>query len=93
MPGGERAHRPVGALVLLVELHPEVLLEQRGEPDRRNAEELGGDTSVEQARDAPAVVLPQEAQIVVGVVKDDLDLQDPRGARRAAGADPPAADR
>ena len=30
----ERAHRPVGALVLLVELHAEVALEQRGEPER-----------------------------------------------------------
>ena len=46
-PLRERAQRPVGALVLLVELHAEVALEQRRESEGLDAEELRGDARVE----------------------------------------------
>ena len=70
----ERSHRPVGALMLLVELHAEEPLEQRGQTERANAEQLCGDARVEDVRDSPAVVLMEQPQIVVGVVKDDFDV-------------------
>jgi hypothetical protein len=70
---GERAHRPVGALVALVELHAELLVEQRGEPERALAQQLRGDARVEQAAHLPAVILAQEPQVVVGVVEHRLD--------------------
>ena len=72
-PLRQRPHRPVGALVLLVELHAEVPLEQRGEAERAEAEQLRCDARVEDVADVPAVVLLEQTQIVVGVVKDDLD--------------------
>ena len=40
--------RPVGALVLLVQLHAEVALQQRGEPESLDAEQLRGDARVEE---------------------------------------------
>jgi hypothetical protein len=86
MSGVSGPHRPVGALVALVELHAELLLEQRGEAEGALAEELRGDARVEQAAHLPAVVLAQEAQVVVGVVEDHLDrrvLDQP--AERASG--------
>src|SRR5690606_16824369 len=65
--------RPVGALVLLVELHAEVLLQQTRQPDLRLTENLRGKLRVEEMRDAYAVVAGEKAQIVIGVVQDDLD--------------------
>jgi hypothetical protein len=73
--GRERTHRPVGALMLLLELEPEEALEQRGEPEGADPGELRGDARVEDVPDVPAIVLREEAQVVVGVVKDDLDLR------------------
>ncbi len=72
-PLRQRPHRPVGALVLLVELHAEVPLEQRGEAERAEAQKLRRDARVEDVADVPLVVLLEQTQIVVGVVKDDLD--------------------
>jgi hypothetical protein len=71
---GQRSHRPVRALVLLVQADAEEALEEGGEPERLDSEELGGDTGVEDVRDAPAVVLMQEPQVVVGVMEDHLDV-------------------
>ena len=70
----QRTHRPVGALVLLVEPHAEEALEERGQPEGLDAEELGGDPGIEDVGDAPAVVLVEETQIIVGIVEDDLNL-------------------
>ena len=69
----ERAGGPVGALVLLVEGHAEVLLEQCREADPRLVEKLGGDPGVEEPRGANAVLPLEEAQVIVGVVEDDFD--------------------
>ena len=77
----ERAHGPVGALMLLVELHAEEPLEERGKTERANPEQLGCHPRVEDVRRVPAVVLMQEPQIVIGVVQHDLDL--PRFEQRA----------
>src|SRR5205085_1265468 len=71
----QRRARPVGLLVLLGELHAHVLFEQRGEPDRWLARELGGDTGVEQPARPEAVVAVQDPQVVVGIVEDLLDLR------------------
>ena len=68
----QRPHGPVGALMLLVELHPEVPLEQRRETEGANAEELRRDARVEDVPGVPAIVLMQQSEVVVGVVKDDL---------------------
>src|SRR5205807_4807893 len=54
----------VGLLVLLGEPHAHVLFEQRGEPDRWLARELGGDTGVEQPARPEAVVAVQDPQVV-----------------------------
>ena len=69
----ERSHAPVGALMLLVQLQPEELLEQCGEPKCADAEQLCCHAGVEEIRDAPAVVLVQEAQVVVRVVQHHFD--------------------
>jgi len=71
----ERTHGPIGALMLLVELHPEEVLEQRGEPEGADAEKLGGNPRVEDVPDMPAVILPDQPKIVVGVVKHDFDVR------------------
>jgi hypothetical protein len=76
------AHRPVGALVLLVELDAEVALEQRRQPEGLDAEQLRGHARVEDVATLPAVVLVQQPQVVVGVVEDDLDV----GSRQRAPA-------
>ena len=85
--GRQRAHAPVGALVLLVQLEPEVLLQQRRKAEGGEAEELRRDPRVEDVRHPPAVVLVQEAQVVVSVVKDDFDprvFHQPAQRRRRA---------
>src|SRR5438132_8480522 len=60
--GRQRPSRPVRFLMLLRELHPHVLLEQRGQPHRRLASELGGDARVEDPRRAEPVIPVQNAQ-------------------------------
>src|SRR5262252_942977 len=72
-PLGQGTHRPVGALVLLVQLHAEVALQQRGQAERPQTQKLRGDARVEDVPDLPLVVLLQKSQVVVGVVKNDLD--------------------
>jgi hypothetical protein len=58
--------------MLLIELHPEILLEQGGETEGANAEELRRHASVEDVPGMPPIVLMQQSEVVVGVVKDDL---------------------
>ncbi len=85
--GRERTHRPVGALMLLVELHAEVALEEGRQAEAPNPEDLRRHSRVEEVRRMPAVVLMQEPQVVVGIVKDDLDarrLEQPAERRRLA---------
>ena len=85
--GRERAHAPIGALMLLVQLHAEELFEQGSEPERANAQQLRGHARVEEMRDTPPVILVQQAQIVIGVVQHDLDgaiLEQGAKARRRA---------
>ena len=71
--GGQRAPRPVGLLVLFRELHPRVLLQERGQSHRRLAGELRRDARVEQGPRPEAVVPVEDAQVVVGIVEDLLD--------------------
>ena len=73
--GRQRSARPIGLLVLLRELHPHVLFEQRREPHGRLARELGGDTSVEQPVRPEAVVPVEDPEVVVGIVEYLLDLR------------------
>ncbi len=58
--------------MFLVELHAEELLEQRGEPERLDAQKLRGNSRVEDVVDVPPIILMQQPQVVVGVVKHDL---------------------
>ena len=53
----ERAHGPIRALMLFVELHREVLLEQCGEAEGTNAEKLSGDARIEDGAHLPSVIL------------------------------------
>src|SRR6185503_4106226 len=69
----ERPHGPVGALMLLVELETEVSLEKRGEPERLEPEQLRGDAGVENVPNVPTIILVQQSQIIIRVVKHDLD--------------------
>jgi len=82
--GRQRPPRPVGSLVLLVELHGEVLLEQCRQPYRGLTEELRRDARVEQPPRAHPVVAVQDPQVVVGVVEDHLDrgIGEDRAERR-----------
>jgi hypothetical protein len=57
------------ALMLLVELEPEVLFEQRREPEGADAEQLRRDARVEEIRHPPSVILMQQTQIVISVVQ------------------------
>jgi hypothetical protein len=59
--------------VLLVELESERPLEQRRQPEGANPQELRRDARVEQPARVPAIVLVQQAEVVVRVVKDLLD--------------------
>jgi len=71
----ERPHRPVGALVLLVQLHAEEPLQQRGQAERRVAQQLRRDPRVEDVAHLPAVVLLQQPQVVVGIVEHHFDIR------------------
>src|SRR6185503_11953739 len=70
--GREWPHGPVGALVLLVELHAEEALEQCGEAEGTNAEQLRREPCVEDVAELPTIILVQQTQIVIGIVKHDL---------------------
>src|SRR6185503_11360437 len=61
-------------LVLLVEFDARVLLEQRGESDRGLPGKLSGDTGIEQSHGVETVVAVEDAKVVVGVMKDFLDI-------------------
>ena len=52
----------------------DVLLEERGQPDRGLGGQLGCDPRVEQAPGPELVVAVQDSQIVIGVVEDFFDL-------------------
>jgi hypothetical protein len=69
----ERTRRPVSALELLVQLHPEVLFEQRREPDARLVEELRRHSRVEERTGAESILALEEAEVVIRIVEDDLD--------------------
>jgi hypothetical protein len=59
--------------MLLVELHAKVPLEERREPEGLESQQLRRDARVEDVRDAPAIILVEQSQVVVSVVKHDLD--------------------
>src|SRR5262245_5177377 len=73
-PLRQRSHGPIGALVLLVQLHSKKTLEQRGETERLEPEQLRRDTCVEDVTNVPAVILMEQTEIVIRVVKDDFDV-------------------
>ena len=56
-------------------------------------EELRRDAGVEDVSGVPAVVLVQQSEVVVGVVKHDLHRRILEQAAHAGAACPPAADR
>ena len=60
--------------MFLVELEAEILFQQRRETEGPNPQQLRGHPRVEQILHLPAIVLMQQAQIVVGVVQYDFDL-------------------
>ncbi len=68
----ERPLAPVRALERLGEPDAEVRLDERREPEPLPAEPARGDHRVEQARQAPAVLTLQAADVVVGAVQDRL---------------------
>ena len=68
----ERTHRPVGALMLLFELDAEESLEERGEAEGADAKELRREARVEDVTKLPIIILMQQPQVIVGIVKDDL---------------------
>ena len=59
--------------MLLLELDPEKALQQRSPAEGANAEQLRRHARVEDVADLPTVIALQEAKVVIGVVKDDLD--------------------
>src|SRR5688500_20342553 len=48
--------------------------EERREPERLDAEQLGGNPGIEDVGDSPAVILVKETEVVVGVMEYDLDV-------------------
>ena len=60
--------------MFFVELYSEKLIEQRREPERLEAEQLGCDSRIEDVSCVPAVILVQKTKIVVGIVEDDLHI-------------------
>src|SRR5688500_882813 len=72
---GERPQRPGGPLVLLVRLYVEELVEERSEAEGLDPQELCRNASVGDVVDVPAIILVQQPQVVVGVMKDHLDLR------------------
>ena len=66
----QRTHRPVGALVGLVQLQAEMAVEQRRQPEPLVAEELRADRGVDEVAHREAEVAVQDAQVVVAAVED-----------------------
>ena len=82
----QRPRRPVGALLVLRQAHVEVALGDRGEADRRVAEELRADHRVEQAVEAEAAVALQHVEVVLRGVEDRADVRRCEELGRAAPA-------
>src|SRR5579864_4397620 len=59
--------------MLFVETHVKVALEKRSQAEGTNSQQLGGYSRIENVGDAPAVVLVQQPQVVIGIVKYHLD--------------------
>ena len=70
---GKRAHAPVGTLVFFVELQAKKLLEECSQAKSANTKQLRCDPRVEKIGDAPAVILVQQPQVVIGVMQHNLD--------------------
>ena len=84
-PGlGERAGGPVGGGVLLGQGVAEHLLEQRGQPDAREAEEAAGELGVEQPGGREAD-LAQAGQVLGRRVQDPLGALERFGERSEVG--------
>ena len=60
---------PIGALILLVQRHAEVRVENGGEADLRPAERARGAHGVENVGELEAVVAPKADEVVFGGVK------------------------
>ena len=58
--------------MILVEVDAEILLEQRGEAEARDVEQLRGEHRVEHAERAEIAELAQQAQVVVAAVHDEV---------------------
>ncbi len=84
-PGRQGALRPIGLLMRFRQLHAGIFLEQGREADRGFAHQLRRDPRVEQVLGMEAVIAVENAQIVVGVVEDLLDLR--IGQQRTDGAE------
>ena len=67
---GDGALGPVGFLAGLVDGNAEVVLEQRGEPDARPAEQLGGEHGVEDALGPEAVEVVEQPQVEIRIEKE-----------------------
>ncbi len=63
---------PIGTLILFVQLHAEVGVENGGEADLRPAECARGAHRVEDVRKLEMVVAPEADEVVLGVVEDLL---------------------
>jgi hypothetical protein len=61
-------------LIALVQPHLQVLLQQRGKPDTRLIQQLGGDAGIEEVGCAEPILEIQQPEVIVGVVKNDLDV-------------------
>ena len=82
--GLEWTDRPVRALEALVQFHAGVFLEQRCEADAGFIEQLRGDPGVEKIGCVEPVITIQNAQVVIGVVKNDLDSLIPQQSSEPA---------
>src|SRR5512138_1090121 len=60
--------------MLLVELDLEELLEQSRETERLYPEQLSRDACIEDVIDVPAIILVQQSEVVISVVKYNLDI-------------------
>jgi hypothetical protein len=66
----QRALRPVGALLGLVELEAEALRHDRRQPGRLHAQRRRRDARVEQVREAEAELALEDQDVVLAVVED-----------------------
>jgi hypothetical protein len=77
----QRALGPVRPLPVLVELHLELLLDQRGEPHPRPAEDLTGEHGVEEALRPKAAQVMQQPQVEIAAVHHEMLRREPRPER------------